>query len=91
MDTHRTKLTFGIRNPIISHLINEQVSSNKRATILSANSLACQFGQMACAPVIGYFADVFDINTAFMLSSLLMIPAILLVLLVRKKDQDFEK
>ncbi len=80
-----SSVPFGIRNPIISHLINEQVRSNKRATILSANSLAQQLGIMACAPVIGYLADIFDINTAFMLTSILMIPAIFLVLFVREK------
>jgi MFS family permease len=80
-----SSIPFGIRNPIISHLINEQVSSNKRATILSANNVAEQLGKMACAPFVGYIADIFDINTAFLLSSIFMIPAILLILFFNKR------
>ncbi len=79
-------ISFGLRNPVTSHLLNLEVSSNKRATILSAHSLMQQLGKVVFAPFIGYFADVYTINTAFMISAIMMfIPLLFLVFLKERK------
>lgn len=79
-------LFFGIKNPIISHLINIEVDSGKRATIMSINSFMGQLGVAIMAPLIGYWADLYSIQTAVQLSSgfLLVVPIILIFIKDKK-------
>ena len=63
---------FGLRNPIIDHLLNLEVSSSKRATIISTSNFLGQLGLAIFAPMIGYVAELYTINTAFKISALLM-------------------
>ncbi len=62
---------FGIKNPIIDHLINLEITSDKRATILSINNFMGKIGIAAIAPLFGYFAELYTIQTAVQLGALL--------------------
>ncbi|MCX6769935.1 MAG: MFS transporter [Candidatus Micrarchaeota archaeon] len=77
-------LLFGLRNPIIGYLINLETESKKRATVLSAYSMAWQLGKFACAPMIGYLADLYTINTAFALSALMMVFTMIPALFIKE-------
>lgn len=59
---------FGLRSPILGHLWNEEVESRKRATLNSINSLVYQWGVAIVIPIVGYWSDMFSINTAFLFS-----------------------
>lgn len=70
---------FGIRNVVIDYLFNKKIPSSHRATINSINTLASGLGMAVVAPIIGYLADLYTINIAFMISMgviLLIVPAI---------------
>jgi MFS family permease len=77
-------LFFGIRNPIIYHLINKETPSKQRATVLSLTSFSEQLGKIIFAPFIGYLADLYTINTAFMISGMLMFSGVIVVLFMKK-------
>ena len=77
---------FGLRNPIIDHLINKETDSRKRATILSFNNFAGHLGLAIATPFIGYFADLFTINTAFQLSSILFLTVPVLFISLKEKE-----
>lgn len=63
---------FGLRNPVTNHLINLEVASSKRATIHSINNLMNSIGYVIAAPLVGYFADLYTINTAFQISAVII-------------------
>jgi MFS family permease len=79
-------LLFGIRNTIIDYLFNKNIPSSHRATINSINSFISKIGIAGLSPLIGYFADLYSINTAFMIGVglMLLIPILFLFL---KDDQ----
>ena len=79
-------ILFGLRNPIIAHMLNLEVSSNKRATIISASSFLGQLGVAIFAPMIGYFAELYTINTAFKISALIMLSVPILYLFLKDKN-----
>ena len=68
-------LFFGLRNPIITHLLHLEVNSNNRATIISIYNSLGQLGLAIFFPVMGYLTDLYSINTTFKISALLMIIA----------------
>jgi len=76
---------FGLRNPIIDHLLNAEVSSSKRATVISINNFLGQLGVAIFAPFIGYFAELYTINTAFMISAILMFLATIIFFFLKDK------
>ncbi len=78
-------LFFGLRNPILDHLLNAEVSSSKRATVVSINNFLGQLGVAICAPFMGYFADLYTINTAFMSSGILMFSVVGVFMFLRDK------
>lgn len=78
-------LFFGLRNPIIDRLLNAEVSSSKRATIISINNFLGQLGVAIFAPFIGYFAELYTINTAFMISAALMFSVTIIFLFLKDK------
>ena len=64
---------FGLRSPVLGHLWNEESESRKRATLNSINSLVFQLGGAIAMPIIGYWADLFTINTAFLISGIIVL------------------
>lgn len=75
-------LLFGIRNTIIDYLYNKSIPSSHRATINSINSFISKIGIAVFSPLIGFFADLYSINTAFIIGIGLMflIPILFLFL-----------
>ncbi len=75
-------LLYGIRNTIIDYLFNKNIPSSHRATINSINSFVSKIGVAALSPFIGYFADLYSINTAFIIgvSFTLLVPVLFLFL-----------
>ena len=78
-------ISFGIRNPILNHMLNKEVSSRRRATVLSINSLMWQFGKVIFAPFVGWLADLYSINTAFMITGGLMLSGFFVLLGLKQK------
>jgi len=76
---------FGLRNPVINHLINLDVASSKRATIISTYNFMCRLGIAVFAPVIGYYIELYTINTAFKISAIAMFIVPILYLFLKKK------
>ena len=64
---------FGLRSPILGHLWNEECESRKRATMNSINGLVYQLGVAIIIPLVGYWSDLFTVNTAFLLSGLIIL------------------
>jgi MFS family permease len=81
-----SSLFYGLRRPIISHLLNIEVSSKKRATIISMYNFMGQLGMAIFVPFLGYFSDLYTINTAYMVSASLMFLAVLFVFFVEEKN-----
>lgn len=78
-------LFYGLRNPIIDYLLNAEVSSSKRATIISINNLLGELGVAIFSPFIGYFAELYTINIAFMISAALMLSVTFIFLFIKEK------
>jgi MFS family permease len=78
-------LFFGLITPIIDHLLNAEISSGKRATIISISNFLGQLGVAIFAPFIGYFAEFYTINTAFMISAILMFSVTIIFFFLKDK------
>lgn len=76
---------FGVKNPIIGHLLNLEVTSNKRATVISINNFMGQLGVAAIAPLFGYFAELYTIQTAVQLSAVLVLAVPLMLMFLDEK------
>jgi MFS family permease len=64
---------FGLRSPILGHLWNEECESRKRATMNSINAFVYQLGVALIIPLVGYWSDLLTVNTAFLLSGLIIL------------------
>lgn len=58
-------LLRGIVTPILRNAINENTSSNKRATVLSIRSFIIRISFAISAPILGYIADYYSISYSF--------------------------
>lgn len=74
---------FGLRNPIIDDYLNKEITSSKRATIISINNFLGQLGVAIFAPIIGFFAEIYTINTAFLISAILMFSVTIIFLFLK--------
>lgn len=79
-------LFHGLRNPVNDHLLNLEVESRKRATILSSSNFMRQLGLAIFAPFVGYWAELYTINTAFMISAVLLFSVPILFLFLKEKN-----
>ncbi len=77
---------FGLRNPVIHHLLNVEVTSRNRATVMSASNFMGQVGFAMFAPILGYLADLYTINTAFVISALMLFAVPVLFMFLREKE-----
>ena len=77
---------FGLRNPVIHHLLNLEVTSKNRATVMSASTFMGQVGFAMFAPIIGHLADLYTINTAFVISALMLFAVPVLFLFLKEKE-----
>jgi MFS family permease len=58
-------LLRGIVTPILRNAINENTTSNKRATVLSIRSLIIRISFAIIAPILGYIADNYSLAISF--------------------------
>ena len=58
-------LLRGIATPILRNAINENTTSNKRATVLSIRSLIIRISFAISAPILGYIADNYSLAISF--------------------------
>ena len=58
-------LLRGLVTPILRNAINENTTSNKRATVLSIRSLIIRISFAICAPILGYIADNHSLAISF--------------------------
>ena len=58
-------LLRGLVTPILRNAINENTSSNKRATVLSIRSLIIRISFAISAPILGYIADNYSLAISF--------------------------
>ncbi len=79
-------LFWGIRWPVMMHLLNLEIESKHRATIISIGNLLKKFGLAIFAPIFGYFVDLWNINTAFKISAGLSLITFFLVFFIKEKD-----
>ena len=64
-------ITFAFHEPVFQDYINKEVSSKIRATVLSVQSLFSRIGFVVLSPLIGYIADIYTLQTAFLASALI--------------------
>ena len=77
-------LFFGIKNTIEEHLINIEIPSSKRATVLSLQSFVNHFSIVIVTPLFGALADLYSINTAVEISGYLAITATIAYIFIKK-------
>ena len=58
-------LLRGVVTPILRNEINENTTSNKRATVLSVRSFIIRISFAICAPILGYLADNYSLSYSF--------------------------
>ena len=75
-------IPYGIREPISEHLLNLEVASSMRATIISTSNLMRSLGIAIVSPIVGYWADLYNIQTVFKFCgfALLIVPFIYFLL-----------
>ena len=58
-------LLRGVVTPILRNEINENTTSNKRATVLSVRSFIIRISFAICAPILGYLAENYSLSYSF--------------------------
>ena len=78
---------WGLRWPVVDHLLNAAAPSKHRVTVISFGNLANKIGLALFAPLFGYLADAYTINTVF---ALLAFPSfwVAVVFLMLKPDAE---
>ncbi len=76
---------YGLKNPIIDQFLNFEVTSSKRATVLSINNFVGQLGVAIVVAFYGYFAEIFTITTAVQLSAVLVLIVPVMFLFLQEK------
>lgn len=79
-------LFFGIRNPVVTHLLNLEVASKNRATVISIGNLGRRLGLAICMPIFGRLSDVYNINFVFKLAAGLYFSAIFVLFFLKDKN-----
>ena len=65
-------LLRGIVTPILRNAINENTTSNKRATVLSIRSFIIRISFAICAPILGYIAENYSLSNSFYVLALVV-------------------
>jgi hypothetical protein len=56
------QITRSFKNIIVSQIINEQVQSGMRATVVSIASLVAKLSFTILLPIVGYFMDLYSLS-----------------------------
>ncbi|MFQ3332964.1 MAG: MFS family permease [Flavobacteriales bacterium] len=65
-------LLRGLVTPILRNAINENTTSNKRATVLSVRSFIIRISFAICAPILGYIAENYSLANSFYVLALVV-------------------
>lgn len=74
---------YSTKNPISNNLINQEVSSEQRATVLSVLGLTNHISMAMLAPLLGFLVDLYNINIAFRITGLMMITVPIIFLFLK--------
>ena len=76
----------GLYYPIMRDYINKEAESSIRATVLSVQSLFNSLAFSILSPFLGWFADIWNFQTAFFASGIVFsVPAIIFFLLLKRE------
>lgn len=78
------KILRTVNGPIYRAFINQHVSSNVRATVISTLGQCDSLGQILAGPIIGYIALKSSISIAIIVSGFLLLPVVFLYLANRE-------
>ncbi|MEC7646315.1 MAG: MFS transporter, partial [Bacteroidota bacterium] len=62
----------GIATPILRNAINQNTTSNKRATVLSIRSFIIRISFAISAPILGFIADNHSLNISFYILAIIV-------------------
>lgn len=77
----------GFYLPVISDLLNQNLPSGKRATIISLSAVLCSLLNSTVDPLLGRVADVFSLQATFRMAGLGILVSMSLVLLFLRAEQ----
>lgn len=77
----------GFSKPVITDYINKLVSSDIRATVLSAQNLVGRLFYAAIIPIIGWTADVYTLVQALLVLGITTFVAGIVILMILQKDR----
>lgn len=74
------EFSWGFSRPLIGHYINRHVASSHRATILSIDAMGYQLIGAILSPLVGYFADLWSLPTAFLIQAGIVVVIAIIIL-----------
>ena len=77
----------GVMNSPSSTLINNEIPSDKRSSILSIRSLALSLGGVLGSVVLGFVADRFSLSFAWIVAGVGVLVAVMCYLLIEKQER----
>lgn len=83
-------LVRGVNNPLILDYIHSKIESNVRATVISVKNMIGRVIFAVFAPIIGYFADAYTLQTAFRISSVVLLFFGVICLIFLSLNKGFE-
>jgi MFS family permease len=66
-----SSFSWGLRWPIVSDLINKQIKSESRSTVISISNMVNYFGFTLFSPIFGYLVDIYDINFLYLIDGIM--------------------
>ncbi|MFC1697603.1 MFS transporter [Nanoarchaeota archaeon] len=81
-----SSIFFGLRRPVIAHMLNLEVESKHRATVISIGNFANMLGLAIFALIFGYLIDLYNINFVFKIIAGCAFLAVLALLFVKNKN-----
>ncbi|MFH1399473.1 MAG: MFS transporter [Candidatus Woesearchaeota archaeon] len=68
-----------VSEPVLANLLNKEIRSSNRSTILSTYNMLTNLGYIIYAIVLGYLADIYNIAVAFRISGVLALFSIIII------------
>jgi MFS family permease len=65
--------TRGIATPVLKDYVNRMCDPEMRATVLSVRNFAIRILFAGCGPLLGWYADIYTINQAMILSGIIVL------------------
>lgn len=81
----------GFSTPVLKHYLNELITSDIRATVLSVKSLMMRSIFIVIGPVVGWMSDVYSLQFAFMSAGIIFLISGIISLLFLHKHGLFSR